>query len=1213
MSSLRWLTQKTMLIFLLVSSIPSTPTVISSGSSASSTTGSSLRTLTSSTCNNGLCQPQPIRPLDPSPWKSSLDATLTSPSSESSFPPPSSSLSSEPRKVPKPPPRAKRIPRPLTLYNETLIDNYRWMHHKDQDPDVRTYIQQESAYTAAWIKQSGIEALQKQLEDEMNQIRQATSRKQQFASSFLLPNELPVSDNNVNHMGNGNGDNNAQDVKGDKSKKPKKPHVKHLEGTQFWDLDRWRYWLDEFEGDYGVYKRRPIPRDAYQLRMDEKQSTMPQQQQQHWTPSASEMANDGSDKPGFVGCSATPISDPKVESVLDVNRLARKQKHRDEGQFLFGSLEIQPQNTFLERGTGAGQKYSGSGDGDEESSETFVAYTYDVSGDERYHICIMTLGASDETSRSPADGLKIPKPLSLECDQQSQQPSPTTHEVENRCETLEQGWPLTVHGGAILKDAGSAMRWVKLEQSLYLYFTRLDSKGLSREVWRIKVATLETEDGSKKEDARRKQKFEPELVMREKDERNVLSVSLTNDQQYLLIESAGQTTSSVYFLSIDNPNNGWNLVRQAEENVIYKVEHHSGYFYLRTNHDGAINFKVLRIPVEYYLLNDRTSIAEPVELSSSPISATATRAAESPGSSATTFLETGEDEVVVVHDPDEFLERFEVFVEHLVGWVWRAGMQEIRIFLAPRAGDPSTQFPLKELHRIRPYDKESKVATVMPGNTKHDEERLFRDFYSTDLLYSNCSFVHPWALYEFDMHTVTPTAMPTAQIGLSNGMDSGYRRSAHSEEPSSGDDTEERLRRATRIVCRDPFPLGVHYGRSKAQSEAQDMDEDLFNESDEEEREKKEIAKFKEMRIMVPSTHGSKRNRTSSETADQGSCDEGDKKIMIPVSLIYYAFLDGQQFPRKGAFVNAYGAYGSLTSPTFDPEVVLPFLHRGLIYVQVHPRGDGILGPEWYADGKLENKLNTFYDVEDVLLYLRDSGIVEKEGCVIQGRSAGGLVSGWIANRWGEIVTPPPGSTIGDRPQPNINFINNGVDESRQNIVREMVKVVLAQVPFIDVIADMSDPDIPWVEYEWAEWGSPLESREIFETMKAYSPYDRIRNHPYPAMMIMGGLSDGRVSYAEPLKYVAKLRSIDGKTNDCQPFEELEGEVEGQVLMTSWEKGKDKDKEKMCAGKKDTPLLLQMENGGHFSGKSSLWMAFALHHLKAEKVVTGDSLQEEGV
>ncbi|KAF9179408.1 hypothetical protein BGZ51_003590 [Haplosporangium sp. Z 767] len=1201
-----------MLIFLLVLFISSTPTIASSGSPASSTTGSSSRTLTSSIHSNGLCQPQPIRPLDLSPWESSPDATLVSPSSESPLSLPSSSPSSEPRKVPKLPPRAKRIPRPLTLYNETLIDYYRWMHHIDLDPDVRTYIHQESEYTAAWIKQSGIEALQEQLENEMSQIRQATTRQRQTPSSSLLADESPVS-----------GNSKAQGVKEDKNKKTKKPRVERLEGTQFWDLDRWRYWLDESEGDYGVYKRRPIPRDAYQFKMEEKQKlhrslftpvsdTAPlQQQQQHLTTSASTTTNDGSDKLVFVGCSAALVSDPKVELVLDINWLARKQKHkRDAGQFLFGSIEIQPQNTFLERGTDTRQQYSGSGDSDNASSATYVAYTYDVSGNERYRIRIMVLDSPDKTFRNLTDGLNIPTSLSLECDRQPQPPSSATYDVNNRCETMEQGWELTVRGGTILKDAGPAMRWVKLEQSLYLYFTRLDSKGLPREVWRIKVATLETGDGSKEEDAWRQQKFEPELVMREKDERNVLSVSLTNDQQYLLIESAGQSTSSVYFLSIDNPNNGWNLVRQAEENVIYNVEHHSGYFYLRTNHNGATNFKVLRIPVEYYLLNGRTSIRTPVELSSGPTSATATGAATSPGSSATTFLETGEDEVVVVHDPDEFLERFEVFVEHLVGWVWRAGMQEIRIFLAPRAGDPSTQFPLKELQRIRPYDKESKIATVMPGNARYAEERLFREFYSTNLLYSNCSFVHPWALYEFDMHTVTPTAMPTAQGGLSNGMDSGYRRSTLSEEPSNDDDAEERLRQATRIVCRDSFPLGVHYGRSKAPSEAQDVGEDLFNESDEK-QEKKEIAKFKEMRIMVPSTHGSRRNRSSSETGDQRGGNEGDKNIMIPVSLVYYSFPDGRQFPRKAAIVNAYGAYGTLTSPTFDPEVILPFLHRGLIYVQVHPRGDGTLGPDWYADGKLENKLNTFYDVEDVLLYLRDSGIVEKEGCVVQGRSAGGLVSGWIANRWGEIATPPPGSTIGDRSRPNTNFFNSGVAENRQNIVREMVKVVLAQVPFIDVIGDISDPNIPWVEYEWAEWGSPLESQEIFETMKAYSPYDRIRNQPYPAMMVMGGLSDGRVSYAEPLKYVAKLRSIDGKTNDCQPFEELEGEVEGQMLIPSWEKSKDKSKKKMCAGRKDTPLLLQMEDGGHFSGKSSLWMAFALHHLKAEKTVTDDSISEE--
>lgn len=327
---------------------------------------------------------------------------------------------------------------------------------------------------------------------------------------------------------------------------------------------------------------------------------------------------------------------------------------------------------------------------------------------------------------------------------------------------------------------------------------------------------------------------------------------------------------------------------------------------------------------------------------------------------------------------------------------------------------------------------------------------------------------------------------------------------------------------------------------------------------------------------MVESTYGTKH-------------PHGHDKIMIPISVVYYTYPDGDRFPRKAGFLNAYGAYGTLTSPSFDPAKTLPLLRRGFVYVQVHPRGDGVMGPSWYTDGKLENKRNTFYDVEDALLYLRDSGMVEPGGMVVQGRSAGGLVTGWIANRWGEAAQPSPGSSIGGRRQ---LYNSDEIDVKERggkpkNIVREMVKVVLAQVPFLDVIAGMSDPNIPWVEYEWTEWGSPLQSREIFEVMKAYSPYDRVRNQPYPAMMVMGGLSDGRVSYAEPLKFVAKLRSIDGKTNDCQSVEEK----------------LDQGKKRMCAGEKETPLLLQMEDGGHFSGSSTLWMAFALYHLEDDKGV----------
>ncbi|KAF8938440.1 hypothetical protein EDD21DRAFT_361327 [Dissophora ornata] len=1045
---------------------------------------------------------------------------------------------SKSQNAPKPPARAKRIPRPLTLYNETLIDNYRWMHQINQDPDVESYIKAEVEYTKAWVKQSGIKALQKQLEHEMAQIRDAMAR-QPLISDFSPSLLAEFSDGH------------------DSNERPER-----LEATQFWELDEWRYWLDDSIGDHGVYKRRPIPRDAYRQAMEDKKQTYLSLFNFDYSYSSQYAFSvpSGYDTHTTGGCSGNRASASDVQVVLDVNRLAKKRARKgDVGQLIIGSIEVQPKDTSLDR-----DPVPGEGDVKPTNEDIYVAYTYDTSGDERYHIQIKTL--SSKTSLSD-----------LKSEQDQEVP---LAEYDN---PHTQGFISL--SGAIVKDAGAFTRWVKLGRSLYLYFTRLDLKGLSREVWRIKIDSVDdeqeqgpTREGEllnggeeaigKKHKKRPWERYQPELVMQEKNEGNVLTISQTNDQRFLLIESAGQTNSYTYFLSIDSPEKGWNLIRRAEEDIIYKVEHHSGYFYLRTNHGGATNFKVLRIPVEYYLQDPK--------------------AAALTNTDGLSFLGTSsDDDVVIAHDPAEFMDRFDVFVEHFVAWIWRGGVQEIRIYWAPRPGDGPSKFPLSEAQRIRPYHKDNRVATVMPGGVRDDEQRLFMEFYSTKLRYSNSSFIHPWALYEFEMHSVDLSPV------------------------HGGEDPDERVRNATRLICQEPFPLGIKYGQSIHEQRYHDLQSSgdslvsyLEADKDPKKKQDQEIAKFKEIRIMVPSRHGSKRNKT---TAQNGNNDDGEQgtQILIPVTITYYAFPNGRQFPRKAAFVKAYGAYGTMTSPTFDPEVILPLLHRGLLYVQIHPRGDGILGPEWYADGKAEHKLNTFYDVEDVLLYMKDSGMVEKEGIVMEGRSAGGLVSGWIANRWGEPTTPPPGGKIGER-DPKIGS---------KNIVREMVKVVLAQVPFMDVIADMSDPDIPWVEYEWSEWGSPLQNREIFEVMKAYSPYDRIRNQPYPPMMILGGLTDGRVSFAEPLKYVAKLRSIDGKTNDCRPFygeEKDAGDTDGDEDL--WDdtevedsdyKECNKDEEKrMCASKKETPLLLQMEDGGHFSGSSSLWMAFALYHLDAEKVVT---------
>ncbi|KAF9997122.1 hypothetical protein BGZ79_009144 [Entomortierella chlamydospora] len=997
------------------------------------------------------------------------------------------------RDPPKLPPKAKRIPRPLTLYNETLIDNYHWMHQIQHDPDVMAYIEAESKYTSSWIEQSGVAALQKQLEKEISQIKGAMDSQESIYQAAS--------------------DEHSTD----------KPHIRRLEGTQFWDVDRWRYWLDDSVGSYGVYMRRSVSKDVNDLATFEERRQYTSSQvfeysdrhQVTFIPPPDQDALMGNPVKFVGGCPAEPSPTLKVQQVLDINRIAKKQEHKGSpGEFSFGSIEIQPLHTLLDQDVLSNSEIVGASV-EPRNKDIYAAYTLDTTGDEQYQIHITVLSSDYQELDTEQLANHVPGNGHL--------PPHMRHNLEIEDQAIEID-------GSTVKDAGPETRFVRVGRSLYLYFTRLDGKGLSREIWRVKIESLDDKDLNS-EDVRKqgekntnrhelvkdnKPKYEPEMILRETDELNVLTISETSDRRFLLAESTGQTNSHTYFFSIDYPDKGWNIVRQPEEDVVYKVEHHSGYFYLRTNHGNATNFKVIRFPVKYAIEDTNTPIATPSKL----------KFPSGPGMKQATFGDAME-EVVIACDPEDFLERFEVFVEHLVAWVWRGGLQEIRIFLAPRPGNTSPKFPLVEAQRIRPYNSESKVATVMPGNIRHGGQRLFRDFYST----------------------------------------------------RGGD--EERQRNATRLICQDSFPVGVKYGQPIQPALKQEVQQGstLREDSikDPKKEQEKEIAKFKEIRIMVPSKHHSERNGTMQpNTVDQ--------EILIPVSVVYYKFQDGHQFPRRAAFVSAYGAYGSMTSPKYTPEEILPLLYRGLLFVEIHPRGDGILGPDWYTDGKAEHKMNTFYDVEDVLLYLRDSGMVEKEGCVIQGRSAGGLVSGWISNRWGEAVTPPPGGEIGDPPE-------NG----SLNIVREMVKVVLAQVPFVDVIADMSDPDIPWVEYEWAEWGSPLQSREIFEVMKAYSPYDRIRNQPYPPMMIMGGLTDSRVSYAEPLKFVTKLRSIDGKTNDCQPVErEDDGDDEGDSY-------KNRSK-KMCAGKNETPLLLQIEKGGHFSGKKSLWMAFALYNLGIEEV-----------
>ena len=169
-------------------------------------------------------------------------------------------------------------------------------------------------------------------------------------------------------------------------------------------------------------------------------------------------------------------------------------------------------------------------------------------------------------------------------------------------------------------------------------------------------------------------------------------------------------------------------------------------------------------------------------------------------------------------------------------------------------------------------------------------------------------------------------------------------------------------------------------------------------------------------------------------------------------------------------------------------------LDRGFVYALAHIRGSEYLGREWYEDGKMLNKKNTFNDFVDCSKYLIDQGYTSPEHLYAMGGSAGGLLMGAIVNMNPELY--------------------NGI---------------IAAVPFVDVISTMIDDTIPLTTGEYDEWGNPNE-KKYYEYMKSYSPYDNVVAKNYPNMLVTTGLHDSQVQYFEPAKWVAKLREM--KTDD---------------------------------------------------------------------------------
>jgi oligopeptidase B len=213
----------------------------------------------------------------------------------------------------------------------------------------------------------------------------------------------------------------------------------------------------------------------------------------------------------------------------------------------------------------------------------------------------------------------------------------------------------------------------------------------------------------------------------------------------------------------------------------------------------------------------------------------------------------------------------------------------------------------------------------------------------------------------------------------------------------------------------------------------------------------------------------------------------------IPVSIVYKKGIkkDG----TEPLLLYAYGSYGFSSYPSFNGNI-LSLLNRGFIYAIAHVRGGMEMGRQWYDNGRMLHKKNTFFDFIDCGEYLIKEKYTSKEHLYANGGSAGGLLMGAIVNF---------------RP--------------------DLWHGVIAEVPFVDVITTMSDPSIPLTTGEYEEWGNPAADSSEYFYIKTYSPYDNVEKKAYPNMLVTTGLHDSQVQYFEPAKWVAKLREMKTGNN----------------------------------------------------------------------------------
>jgi oligopeptidase B len=213
----------------------------------------------------------------------------------------------------------------------------------------------------------------------------------------------------------------------------------------------------------------------------------------------------------------------------------------------------------------------------------------------------------------------------------------------------------------------------------------------------------------------------------------------------------------------------------------------------------------------------------------------------------------------------------------------------------------------------------------------------------------------------------------------------------------------------------------------------------------------------------------------------------------VPISLLYR-----KDTPLDGSaplFLYGYGSYG-ITIPAGFGTSRLSLVDRGFVFAIAHIRGGKDKGYRWYTDGKLRKKVNTFTDFIAAGEYLADKGFTKRGRIIANGGSAGGMLMGVVAN-----------------------------------MAPELFLGIIADVPFVDVLNTMLDENLPLTPPEWPEWGNPIASKEDFDIIRSYSPYDNVAAKAYPHIFAYGGLTDPRVTYWEPAKWVARLRHLNTSDN----------------------------------------------------------------------------------